>query len=104
MRPADTPIEALPVSAVPRKRSAAQRRRDAARVQKRIEQRLGERFDVWAAGDGRSEFLVVRQDGDATPGRGADAYLHRETAGSLKGLHVEKRNALRDTRLGGDKS
>ena len=100
MNPFGTPIDATTVSGTRKKRkSPADLRRDAARAQKRIEQRLSERSDAWAEG-GRSEYLVVRQDGDTTPCNGADAYLHHETAGSLKGLNVEKRHAMHGLRLG----
>lgn len=99
MRPTANPNEALPVTAAPAKRSAAQRRRDAARVQKRIEQRLAERSEAWASGDGRAALTILRQDGDRTP-NGPDAYLHHEVPGSLKHMHADKRHAMHGTRLG----
>lgn len=101
MKPAATPSAATLVSGTPKRRSPSDLRRDAARVQRRIEQRLTERSEAWADG-GRSEFLVIRQDGAPTPAKGDDGYLHRETAGSLKALHTEKRHAMHGIRSVGE--
>lgn len=96
MRPKRSRIEAVPATGTPTKkhRSPSDRRRDAERIQKRIEQRLAERHDAWASGQGRDEFTVIRQDGAPGHEGGPDAYLHQETPGSLAGLHVERRAVL----------
>lgn len=76
-------------------------RREAARAQKRIEQRLAERSEAWSTGDGRDPFTVLRQDGEPTLAKGDDGYLRRnETPGSLRALNVEKRHAMHGLELG----
>lgn len=98
-----TDTQAAPVSGTPSKkhRSPSDLRRDAARAQKRIEQRLAERSEAWSTGDGRDPFTVLRQDGEPTLAKGDDGYLRRnETPGSLRALNVEKRHAMYGLQLG----
>lgn len=74
--------EAVLVTGTPKKkhRPPSDLRRDANRVQNRIEKRLTERTEAWATGDGRDDFLVSKQDGESGSG--------------LKKLHHTKRRVL----------
>lgn len=98
MRPAAANSSSAPQRVEPRRNRRRTRKElnaRAQRVQDRIEQTVAARSEAWADPEmvGRSANLVYHQDGDLTPSRGDDAYLHAEVDGSLPALHGQKRDA-----------